>query len=202
MRTLILATLMFLLISKRGGLLAQENGRLEKQAPDHWSNGKVEMVIEDPAKTELTSSTLERANPSKPGRIVIRLKNISHEVIQFMAILPEWDFSFDVRDSSGHLVEVSPAGKKLPQSDKQLSEWLLARSVVRLAPGEEYVGAVDLSIYYQLQPGQTYTVNVTRGSRGAARDPSVLDTKAQRSQPIATAVTGSVRITIPTEKQE
>ena len=91
--------------------------------------------------------------------ILITLKNISLEPVEFMTTRPELDFRLEVLEESGKKVPLTEAGHRLsaPADDT----WILSRQRQKLMPGEQYTTVLHLALYFQLNPSARYFLKVT-----------------------------------------
>lgn len=130
---------------------------------DITSNGVLELRVE-----QMKASLQDRSYSNKLAAnetqmwcpILITLKNISLEPVEFMTTIPELDFRLEVLEESGKKVPMTEAGHLLsgPADDT----WILSRRLRKLMPGEHYATVLHLALYYQINPGANYSLKVMR----------------------------------------
>ena len=161
MQRLIQSTSLLLVCVTVAAIRAQPSTPL---APDQPSNGMLELRVKQAFDPEppLRQNELPR-EPVWRGLIEVTLKNISRGTVHIED--GGITYQFSVLDSAGRPVPLTEYGKKVEASKQGPQAFSGPVSIFDLAPGRELTEQVHLSVVYQIEPGQGYTVAVRR-SRG------------------------------------
>jgi len=103
--------------------------------------------------------------PSEPlwrGLIEITLKNISRGTVH---IEEGGNYQISVLDSSGKPAPLTEYGKKVEAARRVQPNLSGVASIFDLQPGQQLTNQMHLGAAHQIEPGQAYTIRVSR-SRG------------------------------------
>lgn len=146
------------------GLVAQEKNAV-LLSPDRTDNGLLQISVTQDGNASQVSS-----NERRPGRLVIKIKNISPAQLFIEDTMPELDFPLNVIDEAGQPVSLTEEAKKYAFLRDPVGYIHVGRiRSVKLYPDEIYEKEIDVSRLYELKPGHTYTVRV-KTALGPSRD--------------------------------
>ena len=124
-----------------------------------YSNGALEMTVEH-AKPQ---HGVAQEGENLYGILTIRLKNTSGETLTVIDGNPDCDHAIEIRDSSGRSPKLTPLGEHLPKSEAEREVCpVVTTRILELAPGKEDTVLWYINRLFQLEPGQNYSVRVTR----------------------------------------
>jgi hypothetical protein len=152
-----------------GPLAAQAQGTTSPgtQTPDKPSNGALELSAEpggprhplvwiDPAPTD------ENGRQLWTGRVLLRLTNTTRGIVTVNDGAAEWFYSFEVLDSAGKLVPMTPLGVQVAARRTDTQSGFKPGSTLHLTPLESAVSAVDLALLFRVKVGYAYTIRIRR----------------------------------------
>ena len=149
---------------------------------DNISNGVLELRVEH-LKTSLpdlyNSTKLSTNEAQLCCPILITLKNVSLEPVEFMTTIPELDFRVEVLDDSGKKIPLTEAGHRISRTAED--PWILSRQRQKLMPGEQYATVLHLGLYYQMNPGASYSLKVMRTVAKRELSGKIVESKLIRS---------------------
>lgn len=156
---------------------------------DNITNGVLELRVEqiEPSAQAINKNKTAVIDSPLSCSIVIILKNISEESVEFMTTIPEMDFSIQVLDRSGRGVPLTHLGERLPKTDEERASWMLSRQVRKLLPGEEHPVIFNLGLYYQVKPSESYSIRVNRFVAKRELSGNIVKSQLTRSLVVSTA---------------
>ena len=96
------------------------------------------------------------------GLIEVKIRNVSRGVVRLEETPMMSEFVIDVFDSTGAKVARTERGRRVEGADTSNSRLVLSLTPVQLAPLQETAHALDLSNFFQIEPGHAYKVTLRR----------------------------------------
>jgi hypothetical protein len=121
--------------------------------------GDIQTGVLDKTQPILAIKVHEKSPKDTPGDEKLRIKfyNNTDKPVNVVEQNVFVDFNFAVKGTDGTVLAANQKGSKIKQNR---DAWIHAP--ITLAPGQFTVYDVNLSKFYDLQPGQTYSVQVSR----------------------------------------
>ena len=130
---------------------------------DHPSNGIVELAVKPIPDLNRLGNPTSKEVYLWTGLLETSILNVSSGMVRLVEVVDWEEYAFTVLDSSGKPVPLTERGKKERDSAAHPGAVHIgSASVIDLGPLKEFKDKIDLSEYYQVQPGQAYKIGIKR----------------------------------------
>ena len=132
------------------------------RAPDHYNNGLLEISVAHGEPNLRERKEMEANGRLWHGaRLAITIKNVSDENV-LVAQTSVAQYEFEVFNSAGVPVPLTPAGERARATRRTHLRNPTSAYSAMLQPGEKVTEVLDISRFFQIFPGEAYTVRVRR----------------------------------------